>query len=172
MTDLAAYRRRLNERRDKIAAAAPDKVREMNGAPVAPDKASETKGAPDPKPGPRRDGLAITGPEEAHLKRAVRSALSPEQLARHLEHLAETWERTPADVRRMVEAIVGPAAVPTAHLTPVERALALLGGRAAECGSGFRLDGRPASAAMVVTAANTVLRALGRPAIAYPGVRP
>lgn len=53
---------------------------------------------------------------------------------------------------------------------PLIRAQALLGDRMVEVPGGYRLDGRPASTAQVVAAANDVAVRQGCPRIAYPGV--
>ncbi len=53
---------------------------------------------------------------------------------------------------------------------PLIRAQQLLGKRLVEVPGGWRLDGRPASTAQVVTAANDVAGQRGLTCIAYPGV--
>lgn len=53
---------------------------------------------------------------------------------------------------------------------PLMRAQQLLGKRVAEVHGGWRLDGRPASTAQVVAAANDVAAERGQVRIAYPGI--
>ena len=54
--------------------------------------------------------------------------------------------------------------------SPFERAAELLGSRFERTDTGFRLDGRVASAPQVIIAANAVAAQRGLPLIAYPGV--
>ncbi|MTK12688.1 MAG: hypothetical protein F8N39_11565 [Clostridiaceae bacterium] len=57
---------------------------------------------------------------------------------------------------------------------PAERAVQVLGGRARvtrRSPTGFCLDGRPSSVALLVAAANEILVAFDEPAIPYPGGR-
>ena len=81
--------------------------------------------------------------------------------------LAEFPDNHANDVCCALERVVGPIA------SPCERALHVLGHRGAAnrlSPTGLSLDGRPASAAQLVAAANAVLRTYGAPLISYPGV--
>lgn len=88
--------------------------------------------------------------------------------------LAELTPRNPAEVLHHLDLMLSPVA-PTfdaeGQWTELDRAILALPGRVTRvrrCPLGFRLDGRPASAAQIVAAANAFLAAMGYELIRWP----
>lgn len=80
--------------------------------------------------------------------------------------------KTVDQVLAKIEDMLSPAFSKNRIPSPIDRALYVLGGQAAREGrspGGFRLRGNPATAIMVIDAANEILARFGAPQIPYPG---
>ncbi len=120
-----------------------------------------------------RAGVGFTHAEDAMLTALWRSGRAAKAICTEIRALAAELGRPVWEVCARIDFLMGPGAVTDGCLTPTERGLFVLAGRAHEdatVAGGFRLDGRQATARDVVTAANRVLLNLGKPAISYPGV--
>jgi len=120
-----------------------------------------------------RASRAFTQTEDRQLVGLWRSMRPVTDLNVELAEFAQAWGRSLGDLCRRIDFLIGPGGVADGRLTPIERALFVLAGRADEnrrADGGFTLDGRPADCGDVVAAANRVLSALGHPVIAWPGL--